>query len=73
MPQPYAFGRVFPTFLIGEEHAAFALLDAAINKLGGGEGLAGTGGSGNQDDGIAEEAPAAHFIQLVVSGADAEV
>ena len=59
--------------LEGEEQRALAGLGPAADELGGQQRLAGPRGAGDQDDRVAEEAAAAHHVQLGDARADPDV
>ena len=65
--------QLIAAFLEGHQQRAFAVVDTAADELGGRQGFAAAGGPGDQDHRVAEEAAAAHGIQLHVAGRDAGV
>src|SRR4030042_6492779 len=65
--------ELLPAFLKGKEQAPLAVLCPAGDELGCHERLAVAGGAGYQDDGVAEKPSAAHLVQLLISGSNAEI
>src|SRR5687767_7383761 len=65
--------QLLPALLESQQQAPLAMLRSTLQELGYCERLPRSRRTGDQDDGIAEEATAAHLVESCVSGRNADV